>query len=175
MNNKFVPLGILVIALLALLVVFPMMGEIRDATAKVQGYKNGVKELEAKKDKLRSFKAKLTGREEEIEALKLAMPASQQIPEVLVMMESIANNVGLQVSGVNIQPSESGGEVGVTLSAEGTYDNLFKFTQVLEGNLRPISIKSMSIGASGNNNQLISASVNLGILYQGTVNQQVAN
>lgn len=173
MGNKFVPIGILVIAILAVFVVKPLALDARASNAQIKAYQEQSELASAKIDKLNELKPKLTEYKTTIDDLKMAMPAAQQIPEVLVMVEAIAKNTGLNISGFDIQPSSGGTEVGVNMSATGTYANLAGFTSKLESNVRPIRIKTMSISSSASNGQQISVSVSFGILYQGKLNQQV--
>jgi hypothetical protein len=52
---------------------------------------------------------------------------------------------------------------------------LFKFTEVLERNIRPIQVQTLSVGKSGDAGDMVSATVSLGLVYQGSLDQQVAN
>ncbi|MDO8513151.1 MAG: type 4a pilus biogenesis protein PilO [bacterium] len=173
MGNKFVPLGIIIIAILALVTIKPYAFEVRATNAKIQAFREQTKRTQDKINKLNDLKPTLEEYKTKIDDLRLAMPASQQIPEVLVMVEAIARDTGLTISGLDIQPGSDEGEVGVNMSAVGSYDNLSYFTAKLEKNLRPIRIKSMSLSSSAGDSQL-SVAVSYGIQYQGINDQQVA-
>ncbi len=175
MGNKFVPIGIIIIAVLALVVVKPMAVDTRKTNAQINAYSERSEALGMKIAKLREFQPKLAEYSATINDLRTAMPAAQQIPEVLVMVEAIAKNTGLNISGFDIQPSSGGSEVGVGMSASGTYDNLASFTSKLENNVRPIKIKSMAVTSGQGDASQIAVSVSFGILYQGKVDQQVAD
>jgi Tfp pilus assembly protein PilO len=175
MYNKFVPLGIVLIAFIALVFVKPMALRIREVNASVKAYDQQIKEANDKINALRSLQPQLEDKQSEIDALKVAMPAAQQIPEALVMMESIAKNAGLQITGVEIQPGKANNMVSVNVSGLGRYESLFKFTEVLERNIRPIQVQTLSVGKSGDAGDMVSATVSLGLVYQGSLDQQVAN
>jgi Tfp pilus assembly protein PilO len=174
MGNKFVPVGIMVIALLGLLVVKPLVLDLKVTNAKIYAFKNQTEETNRKIDALRQLEPQLNAAKEQINALKIAMPAAQQIPEVLVMMEAIAKEVGMQISGIEVQPSGGNDEVGVSLSAKGNYTSLAKFCETLEQNVRPIQIRTLSLGSGSEKGEIVSATVSLGVIYQGTLPQQVA-
>jgi Tfp pilus assembly protein PilO len=175
MGNKFVPLGIVIIGVLAFVAVRPMSSEVRKTNAKIKANQEQSARTQEKIDKLNELQPKLAVYKEQIKNLKIAMPASQQIPEVLVMVQAIALDAGLSISGFDVQPDSGGGEVGVNMSATGSYDNLSQFTRKLENNLRPIKIKTMNISAADGNSQQVSVSVSFGILYQGKDNSQVVS
>lgn len=173
MSNRFAPLGLVIIVFVSLMFVKPLLIDIRQSNAQIKATDTQIEKAEAKIKKLEELRPQLSSAQEQINNLKVAMPAAQQIPEVLVMMEAIAGRVGMKITSVEVQPSSnSGNEVGVSLSATGTYDNLFKFTEVLEKNLRPIQIRSLGINSDEGGS--ISATVSLGVIYQGAEKQQVA-
>lgn len=175
MGNKFVPIGIIIIALVAILGVKPLIVSIRKVNAQVSAFSERADSLSTNIAKLKEIQPSLVQYSTTIDDLRMAMPAAQQIPEVLVMVEAIAKNTGLNISGFDIQPSSGkSGEVGVNMSASGSYDNLAGFTTKLENNVRPIKINSISVTSAGNAS-VISVAVNFGILYQGKVDQQVAD
>lgn len=173
MGNKFVPLGIVIIAFLAFVSVKPLTLEVRTTNAEIKAYQDQSGLLTQKIDKLKQLKPELASAKTELDNLKMAMPAAQQIPEVLVMVEALAMNNGLKITGTDITPDTAGNEVGVNMIASGSYDNLAAFTVKLEQNLRPIKIKSLNITSSAETSE-ISAAIGMGILYQGKQNQQVS-
>lgn len=174
MGNKFVPIGIIIIAVVAMVSIKPLVVEVRATNAKIQAYQQQSTLAQEKIDKLNELRPKMASYKTEIASLKMAMPAAQQIPEVLVMTEAIAKNTGLNISGLDIQPGSGGDEVAVNMSATGSYSNLAQFTNQFEKNLRPIRVKSISVSSSGTDGQQISVSISLGVIYQGKIDQQVA-
>ncbi len=173
MGNKFVPIGIVIIALVTVFLVRPNFIKIRSQSAELKAINRQITQATDNKKVLEGLQQQLGSVQQQINDLKLAMPAAQQIPEVMVMMEAIAAKSGIKITGIEVQPNSSeANEVGVTLSGEGTYPGLFTFTSVLERNVRPIQIRSLSIGRSGKG-ETITASVSLGVIYQGSVKEQV--
>lgn len=175
MGNKFIPLGILVSVLVLLFVTKGLFVEVRDSNATLKAYNQDISSMSSTISELERIKATFAGQTQQvkIEKLKLAMPAAQQLPEVMVMVESMARKSAFKVSSFGISGSSGANEVGVNMAGKGTYGGLFNFTEMLEKNLRPIKIKSMSIGRGNANGSSITASVSMGLMYQGTYQQQV--
>lgn len=174
MGNKFVPIGIIIIAILALVSIKPLTLEVRTTNAKIKAYQSQSMAMQQKIDKLNELQPKIEQYSTEINNLKMAMPAAQQIPEVLVMVESIARNTSLDISGFDIQPSSGTSEVTVNMQAAGSYENLALFTDKLEKNMRPIAIRTMSVTSANGDAQRVSVAVSFAILFQGKEDQQVA-
>ena len=101
---------------------------------------------------------------ESLKSMYLALPKSSQIPETLVMIESIANSSGVILSSSTVgTPSDS--EVPVSLSFGGNIVTVSKFLDALYSNVRTSSIKTQSITTDGSGN--LSVSISLGLVYQG--------
>lgn len=101
---------------------------------------------------------------ESIKLMYLALPKESQIPEVLVMIESIAGNAGVVLSSATVgTPSDS--QVPVTLGFSGNATAVSKFLDALYNNVRTATVKNQSISSDGNGN--LNISVTLGLVYQG--------
>ncbi|MCR4307389.1 MAG: type 4a pilus biogenesis protein PilO [Candidatus Berkelbacteria bacterium] len=101
---------------------------------------------------------------ESLKLMYLAMPKSSQIPETLVMIESIASNSGVILSSATVgSPSDS--QVPVTLSFGGNTTTVTKFLDSLYSNVRTATIKSQTITSDGSGN--LNVSIGLGLVYQG--------
>lgn len=99
-----------------------------------------------------------------LKLMYLALPKSSQIPETLVMIESIASSSGVVLSSATVgTPSDS--QVPVTLSFGGNTTTVTKFLDALYTNVRTATIKSQSISSDGNGN--LNVSIGLGLVYQG--------
>jgi len=102
-----------------------------------------------------------------LKAMYLAMPKSTQIPETLVMIESIASNSGVVLSSASIG-TPSGSVVPVTLGFSGSLTSVSKFLDAIYANIRTGVVKSQAIGSDGNGN--LTVSMNIGLVYQGGTN-----
>jgi len=101
---------------------------------------------------------------ETLRLMYLAMPRSSQIPETLVMIESIASTSGVVLSSASVG-SPSGSEVPVTLSFGGNTTTVSKFLDAIYANVRTATIKSQSVSSDENGN--LNVSIGLGLVYQG--------
>ncbi|MDP3993138.1 MAG: type 4a pilus biogenesis protein PilO [bacterium] len=101
---------------------------------------------------------------ETLKQMYLALPKSSQIPETLVMIESIASNSGVVLSSATLgTPSDS--QVPITLGFGGNTTTVTKFLDALYANIRTATVKSQSISSDGNGN--LNVSIGLGLVYQG--------
>ena len=99
-----------------------------------------------------------------LQLMYLALPKSSQIPETLVMIESIASNSGIVLSSATVgQPSDS--QVPVSLSFSGNTTTVSKFLDALYANIRTATVKSQSISADPSGN--LNVAIGLGLIYQG--------
>lgn len=99
-----------------------------------------------------------------LKLMYLALPKASQIPETLVMIESIASNSGVVLSSATIgTPSDS--QVPVTIGFGGNTTTVTKFLDALYANVRTATIKNQSISSDGSGN--LNVSISLGLAYQG--------
>lgn len=101
---------------------------------------------------------------ETLESLYLAMPKSSQIPEVLVMVESLASRSGVSFDTASVG-TPTGGEVPVSISFSGGLTSLTKFLDAVNNNVRTAIIKNQSI--TSDDNGRMTANIQLGLVYQG--------
>ncbi len=101
---------------------------------------------------------------ESLRLMYLALPKSSQIPETLVMIESIASNSGVVLSSATVgTPSDS--QVPLTISFGGNSTTVTKFLDALHTNIRTAIIKNQSVSSDGSGN--LNVSISLGLVYQG--------
>jgi Tfp pilus assembly protein PilO len=115
-------------------------------------------------DHLKQIKQKGESVTSTLDALFLAMPKEAQIPEVLVMMESIGANTGVVFSSFSVGAPASG-EVPVSVSFSGNLTSVNAFLDALGQNVRTARVKSQSVNSDSLGN--LSISMQLGLIYQG--------
>ncbi len=99
-----------------------------------------------------------------LKLMYLAMPKSSQIPETLVMIESIASSSGVILANASIgTPTDS--QVPVTLSFNGNINTVNKFLDGLYTNIRTSTVKGQSINSDSSGN--LNVSISLSLAYQG--------
>lgn len=131
-----------------------------DAKAKqdeVVSYEQRIKDIDFIREKGADFQKVLT-------AQYLAMPKEAQIPEVLVMIESLAASSGVALGSATVGNPDSS-EVPVAISFTGSLSSVSSFLNTLNANIRTVLIKdqSMSADVSGN----LTVTMQLGLVYQG--------
>jgi Tfp pilus assembly protein PilO len=99
-----------------------------------------------------------------LQSLYLAMPKSGQIPEVLVMIESLASRSGVSFDTASVGTPTSG-EVPVSISFSGSLGSLTKFLDAVNSNVRTAIITNQSI--TSDDDGLMTANIQLGLVYQG--------
>lgn len=115
-----------------------------------------------------------------LRSMFLAMPRQSQVPEVLVMIESIGANSGIIFNSATLgTPSGSSAaaavaseittasvaEVPVNISFTGSLDNTLRFIDAVQKNIRTAIIRSQTITADPSGN--MSVTMQLGLVYQG--------
>jgi Tfp pilus assembly protein PilO len=92
------------------------------------------------------------------------MPRLSQVPETLVMMESLGGTTGVVFSALNVG-APTAAEVPVTLTFTGTQNTVNTFLDAIDKNVRTVSVKNQSVTADKAGN--LSVSLQLGLLFQG--------
>lgn len=148
-TTTIVPLSILVILALGYFVILPMMSSLKEFNLKIAAKDQENSEMGQKISDLNSLKTEFNNAKQDVELLGLALPSSDQVPEILVQLETIANKSGMIIS--NLQPGKSSSlGTAFNLTTQGNFSALDLFVNSLEKNLRPIQIKSMNLSSSTN-------------------------
>lgn len=100
-----------------------------------------------------------------LQAFYLALPRMSQVPEVLVIMESLGGTSGVVFSALNVG-TPTAAEVPVGLTFTGTQNTVNTFLDALNKNVRTASVKNQSLTADKSGN--LSVTMQLGLLYQGS-------
>ncbi|PIP21920.1 MAG: hypothetical protein COX39_00300 [Candidatus Nealsonbacteria bacterium CG23_combo_of_CG06-09_8_20_14_all_40_13] len=171
--------SILILICLALIILVgwlfdkPRLAALKSQNTDIVAKQQEVTDTQKKIDDLKTVAGQMKAADAQIQLLNLAYPSDAGIPEILVSVEAMVGRAGLTV--VSIAPSagesSSGGtaesgQVPVNIIASGSFSNLLSFTQILEKNLRPIKIKSISISAQAADSASSSASFSIALLYQ---------
>ncbi|MEK7629102.1 MAG: type 4a pilus biogenesis protein PilO [Patescibacteria group bacterium] len=118
-------------------------------------------ELEKKiVEKLNSINQVLDTQKSNVERLEQAIPSSEFKPELISIMESLANQNGLSLTSVNIElpiesgsvsnrrgstaPKESIGKLLVSINASGTYSSFKSWLEAVQKSLRILDINKIT-------------------------------
>lgn len=123
-----------------------------------------VKSYEQRIEDLKTIKARGNELTSTLEALYLAMPKSGQIPEVLVMIDSIASRSGVVLEAATVG-TPNAGEVPVSLSFSGSLGSVTNFLNAVYENVRTAIVKNQAVTADDSGNMTVN--MQLGLVYQG--------
>lgn len=144
---------------------YPMINQLKNVNLQNSAKQSEIKLAEAKINNLNTLKGEFSKFQNQVKLLSVAAPTEDQMPEILVQVESLAKKSGLEVS--SIQPSKTVGaeEAGISLSTKGSFSATLNFLQNLENNARPVQVKSINV-ASAKTGEVVSLSTsyNLGFL-----------
>ena len=156
-----IPLVSVVISLvLVLLIIVPAIKTLPVATREVKNkqeqaevLKNKIKVLE----KLVDFKSVV---DEDFMLLTAAIPSESQVPQLLTQIDQISKESGLSVVTMSYTLSNTlTGEVDVTLTAGGNYDQIVGFLSNLEKSSRIVELDNLRYGENkdteGNSSLLV--------------------
>jgi len=104
-----------------------------------------------------------------LKALYLAMPSSSQVPEALVMIESLGSSKGINFSNADLG-SATDNELPVSLTFSGNLSTVSQFMDGLYDNIRTVVVKSQTISADETGS--LTVRLQLGLVYRGGNNGQ---
>ena len=163
---------VIVIGGVGYFVINPGISGLKDASVKLDAKAKEVTELNDKITTLKSLQSQFTQASDTVEKLQLAIPSTDQMPEIMVQIETMASESGLRVN--SIQPAkettagnvaESKASVPVTVSLQGDYPGLYTFLTKMEKDIRPMNVKSINIAtATKEETSVVNFTLNLEIL-----------
>jgi len=107
------------------------------ANANIQNGTQYIKDVQAAYGRLQSNK-------EMVSLLNVAAPTDSDIAEALVQVDNIASSSGLALNALSPSLGENG-EAKINVMVSGNYQDLEKFLQGIEKNIRPFIISSVSV------------------------------
>ena len=114
--------------------------EVNNKQGQINILKNKVEVLE----KLVDFKTVV---DEDFVLMTTAIPSESQVPQLLTQIDQISNESGLAVVSMNYTMSTVlAGEINVTLTSSGNYDQIINFLSNLERSSRIIELDNLRYG-----------------------------
>lgn len=162
-------------------IVRPQVTKFSDQTLTAKARAVELKSYDQRLADLKVIKEQGDAVQKTLRAMFLAMPSASQVPEVLIMIETIGANSGVVFSGVTLgTPSGANAdvaaaldpnvtattaEVPVTVSFSGNLDSVNKFFVALNQNVRTARVKSQTINSDKAG--AMNVTMLLGLVYQG--------
>lgn len=165
MNNKLIVNSVVFagIVLAIWFVLIPVWGDVSVLRNEVSLKKTSI-ELEKKIiEKLNSINQVLDTQKSNVERLEQAIPSSEFKPELISIMEGLANQNGLSLISVSIeQPSTSGSanrkgsiapkdsisKLSVSIAASGTYSSFKSWLEAVQKSLRILDVSKITFSIS---------------------------
>lgn len=164
-NMKHIGLVLIIISALGWFgVVRPQIKKFSENSLLAEARSDEVESYQTRLDHLKQIKEQGEAVTSTLDALYLAMPKEGQIPEALVMMESIGANTGVIFSSFSVGAPASG-EVPVSIAFSGNLASVNSFLDGLNRNVRTAMVKSQSMSSDTSGN--LSISMQIGLIYQG--------
>lgn len=129
-------------------VAMPQAQALKDKQSTLQAKLAQAQELNQRAADLKSVAGKLPQYSDSIERLSLAMPKDEQTIEGLVQARTIIERSGMAMVSLTPGKSKDNG-LPISFSLTGPYDSVSRFIRLLNANLRPVSIDSLTITPAG--------------------------
>jgi len=162
---------VIAIAGVGYFVINPGITGLKDASIKLDAKTKEAADLSDKITTLNSLQSQFTQATDTVKKLGLAIPSTDQMPEIMVQIETMASESGLRVNSIQPAKVTAAGEqtaqssVPVTVSLQGDYPGLYAFLTKMEKDIRPMNIKSINIAsATKEESSVVNFTLNLEIL-----------
>lgn len=158
---------ITIISLIGIVVVgfwgtYPMITQLKDVNLANRAKAQEITLTESKINNLNTLKTDFQRFQTEVSMLSVVAPTTDQLPEILVQIETMAKKSGLEVSSIQPDKASSSSQTDVNLSVKGSFAATLSFLQNLEKNIRPAQVKSLTIN-SGKLGQSTSLTTNFSL------------
>ena len=176
MNNKTTALNIFIFLVAILVFWFGVAGSISAVGQLESNLKAKKQSLDLEHqviDKLNSISQVLDGQKSNVERLEQAVPSQEYRPELISMMENLANQNGLNLMNIDINAIQEAApkkgeavaqkpirKLKVVLELNGTYSSFKSWLEAVEKNLRLMDISKISFAvkeSKSSSGQVLSA------------------
>ncbi len=148
----------------------------------LKAYDSTLQEQQALVDKVNQLKAIYDSRKDELNKISFLLPSGQDIPGIIVQLETLSSENGLimenlafsepekskaaaTAEGLSAQQS-SYKTLSATLSLSGNYQSLKSFLEALELNIRMMDIKSIGFSLEKEDSSIFTFDIKLDVYYQ---------
>lgn len=159
--------SVIIIVIVAYLFISPAISSLKETNYDLKVKKNDLSRAQEHLDNLKTLETTFKSKKNEVEDILKALPTYSDSEDLIVTMETVANQNGMQVTSVAPQQADIFGyeeeadfgentgsglamqEFIVDVGLKGSYQNLEKVLESFEKNRRPININTISIGGGG--------------------------
>jgi Tfp pilus assembly protein PilO len=162
-QSTWTGLAVLVVIVAVYFGLMPLNRNLKDLRLQVAAKRQEANDLDTKVSNLKKLQSQFASKSQDIERLKLALPSNVKADEIFIMLDSLATDSQLTLE--SIQPEQvsvnqaqaSSDTVNVTATVSGNFSGMTAFTEGLKNNIRPVTIKNVSLvtaGTEGDSSQL---------------------
>lgn len=140
--NVAAVLSLLLGFLMFIFVILPKIQNIKQVSADIATKQSELKAGQEKVAALRQAVQLMTSAKKDLEILGVAIPASENAEEAFAQLAANSSASGLEIksTGVSTGEADSGGNLTLTITLSGKFENFKTFLENLEKNLRPVKI-----------------------------------
>lgn len=188
-NSALAVLAMLVAVLVVIFLIVPRVSAIKDLSNQIVDKESQLKQGQAQVDSVKQFAAILKTARADIAALGVAIPTEEKADEAVLQVASAASKAGVNVTSVSVSTtsaaapravaatqegaatdqaevtsatsSASSGSLQVSVSIRGNYGATLDLLKKLEENLRPVTLKNLSIASNAESGSDVDSSFNL--------------
>lgn len=148
-NSPLLPLLVAIFCFgLGYLVIYPKISELKNLNTQIAAVNKDSINLQEKTSNLKILQSKFARASSDVELLKVALPADEQMAEIIQQLQTLASKSGMLVKSIRPSIGPVSDETLLAVSLEGTFSNLVTFSENLEKNVRPANIKSVNMASS---------------------------
>lgn len=154
-NSLIIFIALVVIGLVSYFGIFPLGRKVKAQKMELKKAEDILIANEEKLTDLREIFQNLSTYQQIIDLMSIAIPDTEQIPEIHLQLRSLASKAKLDISSLEVETKESASEepqsaglfseINFKLGLKGGYNELLSFFESARKNLRPITIKSLAI------------------------------
>lgn len=141
-------LGLVVTFALGYFYVLPQVSTLRETRLATEALAADVTGLQAAMSEVQALDQSVAQRSAIVDQLNLAVPSSAAVDELIVSLETIASSAGVVLPTVQPATSTDGSVVPLTVTVRGSYSGVRLFLELLEQNLRPIRVTTLTMSTT---------------------------
>lgn len=163
----------------------PLLNNLHSTNLDVKVKKEELSLKQEKLDNLNAMRAKISALRDSLLLMKKALPKEEDVPGILVQTEALVSQSGFLLSSFDTKTQQAGSEpievqegvsqtvaqqtgvdsVSYSITLTGGYPSLLSFLENVEKNLRPTTVKSVTI-FGGSPDKPLSINLNMVSFYQ---------
>lgn len=169
-NSALAILAMLVAVLVVIFFIVPKVSAIKDFSNQAVQKESELASGQAKVAAAKQFATLIKTARADIEKLGVSIPTEEKADEAILQAASAASSAGIGITSVSVSASDgtenatktttategqaavkeaaTGGVLSLTIATRGNYTATVDFLKKMESNLRPITLKNLSVASS---------------------------